>query len=411
MPKGTPSLLYSAPCEAGFDAEKFLSLAHSVFSNVSAGDGRIRSGRHIPRGFKNLVSSYKIIASHTPLMGGGRIDVAVVKLCPGAELTPEKEESVVRFVEEERAFFEPLHPSFFELATALALKYFADAQVDVAVIEVGLGGRLDCTNIICPDVSLVTNISLDHTQFLGNTLAQIAGEKAGIFKEGVPAVVGETTPETRPVFEQKARDARVASLHFAEDENHEADYPCLEYELKGLYQEKNRRTLLTVLPILREAGYRFTEADVRRGFAHVTELTGLMGRWQRLREWPTVVCDTGHNVGGMAYLARQLRAQHCRRLRIVLGMVNDKDVRGVLALLPQEADYYFAQASVRRALPATEMARLGHEAGLRGSAWPDVPAAVRAALKESLPEDFIFVGGSTFVVADLLANRDALNLY
>ena len=143
----------------------------------------------------------------------------------------------------------------------------------------------------------------------------------------------------------------------------------------------------------------------------MTELTGLMGRWQRLRERPTVVCDTGHNVGGMAYLARQLRAQHCRRLRIVLGMVNDKDVRGVLALLPQEADYYYAQASVRRALPATEMARLGHEAGLRGSAWLDVPAAVRAALKESLPEDFIFVGGSTFVVADLLANRDALNLY
>ena len=324
---------------------------------------------------------------------------------------PVPQDYVVRFVEEERAFFEPLHPSFFELTTALALKYFADAQVDVAVIEVGLGGRLDCTNIIRPDVSLVTNISLDHTQFLGNTLSQIAGEKAGIFKEGVPAVVGETTPETRPVFEQKARDARVASLRFAEDEDHEADYPCLEYELKGLYQEKNRRTLLTVLPILREAGYRFTEADVRRGFAHVTELTGLMGRWQWLRERPTVVCDTGHNVGGMAYLARQLRAQHCRRLRIVLGMVNDKDVRGVLALLPQEADYYFAQASVRRALPATEIARLGHEAGLRGSAWSDVPAAVRAALKESLPEDFIFVGGSTFVVADLLANRDALNLY
>ena len=323
---------------------------------------------------------------------------------------PISEDYVIRFVEEERAFFEPLSPSFFELTTAMAFKYFADEKVDVAVVEVGLGGRLDCTNIIHPDLCIITNISLDHTQFLGHTLAQIAGEKAGIIKPGIPIVIGETTPETRPVFCQKAQE-EGAPIHWAEEEGHENDYPGLSFELKGLYQEKNRRTLLTALPILKEIGYRLTENDIRQGFAHVVELTGLMGRWQKLQDSPTLICDTGHNTGGIAYIAQQLRAQPCHRLHIVLGMVNDKDIRGVLALLPHEADYYFTQASVKRALPADELARLGTEAGLKGEAFANVPAAVRAAQKRSLPEDFIFVGGSTFVVADLLSNRNALNLY
>ena len=323
---------------------------------------------------------------------------------------PISEDYVIRFVEEERAFFEPLSPSFFELTTAMAFKYFADEKVDVAVVEVGLGGRLDCTNIIHPDLCIITNISLDHTQFLGHTLAQIAGEKAGIIKPGIPVVIGETTPETRPVFYQKAQE-EGAPIHWAEEEGHENDYPGLSFELKGLYQEKNRRTLLTALPILKEIGYRLTENDIRQGFAHVVELTGLMGRWQKLQDSPTLICDTGHNTGGIAYIAQQLRAQPCHRLHIVLGMVNDKDIRGVLALLPHEADYYFTQASVKRALPADELARLGTEAGLKGEAFANVPTAVRAAQKRSLPEDFIFVGGSTFVVADLLSNRNALNLY
>lgn len=323
---------------------------------------------------------------------------------------PISEDYVIRFVEEERAFFEPLSPSFFELTTAMAFKYFADEKVDVAIVEVGLGGRLDCTNIIHPDLCIITNISLDHTQFLGHTLAQIAGEKAGIIKPGIPVVIGETTPETRPVFYQKAQE-EGAPIHWAEEEGHENDYPGLSFELKGLYQEKNRRTLLTALPILKEIGYCLTENDIRQGFAHVVELTGLMGRWQKLQDSPTLICDTGHNTGGIAYIAQQLRAQPCHRLHIVLGMVNDKDIRGVLALLPHEADYYFTQASVKRALPADELARLGTEAGLKGEAFANVPAAVRAAQKRSLPEDFIFVGGSTFVVADLLSNRNALNLY
>lgn len=318
---------------------------------------------------------------------------------------------VIRFVEEERSFFEPLHPSFFELTTALAFKYFAEARVDVAVIEVGLGGRLDCTNIINPDLCIITNISKDHTQFLGNTLAQIAKEKAGILKQGVPAVIGETTPETRPVFEQRAKEVNVSSLHFAEDEEHTQDYPDLAFELKGLYQEKNQRTLLTALPLLKEQNYHLTEEAVRYGFAHVVETTGLRGRWQCLQQHPTLICDTGHNIGGISYIATQLQQQSYRRLHIVIGMVNDKDIRGVLALLPKEADYYFTQASVRRALPSIELARLAAEKELKGKAYPDVPTAVQEAQKRSLPEDFIFVGGSTFIVADLLANCDTLNLH
>ena len=322
---------------------------------------------------------------------------------------PVPEEYVIRFVEEERSFFEPLHPSFFELTTAMAFRYFADERVDVAVVEVGLGGRLDCTNIIRPDLCVITNISFDHVQFLGNTLEKIAREKAGIIKRGVPVVIGETTPETRPVFEAKAKETD-APIYFAEDCDRE-DYPDIKFELKGLYQKKNKQTLLTALPMLKEAGYHIDEQAVRSGFAHVTSLTGLMGRWQKLQNSPTLVCDTGHNVGGIRYIVEQLKEEKYRRLHIVMGMVNDKDVRGVLGLMPKEAVYYFTQASVKRAMPAGRLKELGLEAGLRGECYADVPAAVRAAQKESLPEDFIFVGGSSFIVADLLANRDALNLH
>lgn len=322
---------------------------------------------------------------------------------------PVSEEYVIRFVEEERSFFEPLHPSFFELTTAMAFRYFAEEKVDVAVVEVGLGGRLDCTNIIRPDLCIITNISLDHTQYLGSTLAQIAGEKAGIIKSGIPVVIGETTPETKPVFLQKAQEVG-APIYFAE-ENDREDYPGVEFELKGLYQTKNRRTILTALPLLKEAGYRLDEQSVRSGFAHVVELTGLMGRWQKLQESPTLICDTGHNVGGIACIVEQLRQQSYRQLHIVIGMVNDKDVRGVLALLPKEAVYYFTKASVKRALPEEELQVLAAAAGLEGNTYPDVPAAVRAAQEKSLPEDFIFVGGSSFIVADLLASCNALNLH
>lgn len=322
---------------------------------------------------------------------------------------PIPEEYVVHFVEKERSFFEPLHPSFFELTTAMAFCYFADEKVDVAVIEVGLGGRLDCTNIIHPDLCIITNISFDHTQFLGDTLAKIAGEKAGIIKKDIPVVIGETTPETKAVFLQRAEEVN-APMIFAEDTT-KNDYPGMRTELQGLYQIKNTRTILTALPLLKKAGYHIDEQSVRNGFAHVCELTGLMGRWQKLQDTPTLICDTGHNVGGITYIAEQLKQQNYRQLHIIIGMVNDKDVSGVLALLPKDATYYFTKASVKRALPEEELCKLAAKAGLQGSCYPNVSAAVTAAQEKSHPEDFIFVGGSSFIVADLLANRDALNLH
>lgn len=331
--------------------------------------------------------------------------------------TPVSQQFVIEFVEKHRHFFEPLHPSFFELTTAMAFLYFAEQAVDIAVIEVGLGGRLDCTNIIQPDLSLITNISFDHVQFLGNTLAQIAGEKAGIIKPHTPVVIGETTLETKPVFLDKALSVD-APIIFAEEEHllynasHEAngnylyqtaDYADLKGELGGLCQEKNTNTLLSALRQLKQTGYRFSETDVRNGFAHVCELTGLQGRWQRLANHPTVICDTGHNVGGIRYIAEQLSRQHYDRLRIVIGMVNDKDIRGVLALLPTDASYYFTQASVKRALPAEEVQKQASAFGLKGNAYPNVKIALKEALAQSGLQDLIFIGGSSFIVADLLA--------
>ena len=330
--------------------------------------------------------------------------------------TPVNKEYVIDFVEQHRAFFEPLHPSFFELTTAMAFNYFAEQQVDVAIIEVGLGGRLDCTNIIRPDLCLITNISFDHVQFLGDTLGKIASEKAGIIKPGTPVVIGETTPETKPVFTQKALQ-EDAPIHFAEEEQYlqsssvneqgkriyqTLDYADLEGELGGLCQVKNTNTLLSAIRILQSIGYKIKETHVHEGFAHVSALTGLMGRWHKLQETPTIVCDTGHNKGGIQYIVEQLSTQKYHRLHIVIGMVNDKDISGVIAMLPKEATYYFTKASVTRALSETELQRLAREAGLEGNTYPNVSEAVSAAKEAAYADDFIFIGGSTFIVADLL---------
>ena len=310
------------------------------------------------------------------------------------------EEYVIDFVENERAFFEPLHPSFFELTTAMAFKYFAEQHVDIAVIEVGLGGRLDCTNIITPVLSIITNISFDHTQVLGNTLAEIAAEKAGIIKQGVPVVVGETTPETLPVFEAKAQEVH-APLHLAEQYEPDCDY---DFELKGSYQDKNKRTILCAMHCLQELlEMEDVHGAIAQGMAHVCELTGLVGRWQTLRQQPLVVCDTGHNVGGWTYLSEQIKAQQCRQLRIVFGMVDDKDINTVMEMLPKDAVYYFNQASTHRAIPVGKVMEYATSHGLRGNGFNNVKDAYHQALQDASTEDFIFVGGSSYVVADLLA--------
>lgn len=329
------------------------------------------------------------------------------------QMIPRQE--VIDFAEKHLAPTLHIHPSFFELTMMMAFDYFARQAVDAAVIEVGLGGRLDSTNIITPDLCVITNISYDHVQMLGHTLPQIAREKAGIIKHGIPVVIGEAQGEVKQVFIDKASEVG-APIFFAEEcvrfdsarqsargwEFDSPAYPHLFGELGGLCQEKNAATVLTAVARLRELGYRITDQSVYEAFAHVTQLTGLMGRWQQLQASPRLICDTGHNTGGMQYIAHQLRNEHHDMLRIVIGMVNDKDILGVLAMLPKEATYYFTRASVPRALPQDKLEALATQTGLKGRSFPTVKEAVTAAQKESRPEDLIFVGGSTFIVADLL---------
>lgn len=319
------------------------------------------------------------------------------------------EQYVIDFVEENRAFFEPLHPSFFELTTAMALKYFAEQKVDYAVIEVGLGGRLDCTNIITPILSIITNISFDHTQFLGNTLAEIAGEKAGIIKPGVPVVIGEYLPETRTVFEKKAKSENAPIL-FAQDfdaDHLESSETCdVDMELKGSYQERNKKTILTALHILRQK-LAISDEAIREGFAHVCELTGLRGRWEKLNDAPLTICDTGHNLAGWSYLAPQINAVKAETKHIVFGMVDDKDVVHVLQLLKEKLEnrvkYYWTQPSTKRAIPVEKLSELALKLDLHGETYHSVKEAYNAALKNAEKDDFVFVGGSSYVVADLLS--------
>lgn len=333
---------------------------------------------------------------------------------------PISEEYVVKFVESERDFFEPLHPSFFEVTTALAFQYFKDMNVDVAVIEVGLGGRLDCTNIISPIVSLITNISFDHVQFLGHTLAEIAGEKAGIIKSDVPVVIGEYNAQTKSIFEGKALEVN-APIVFAEDV-HEVlscnsdyvqngiryetkSYGEFNGELSGICQEKNTNTILCALPFIKKAGFNISNNDVTGGFAKVCETTGLMGRWQKIYESPLAICDTGHNEGGFQYISKQLNAYSLKhtRLRIVFGMVNDKDISKVLSMLPTNACYYFTKASIVRALNELDLQQLALKYNLSGKTYPTVWEAYEAALADAATTDFIYVGGSSYIVADLLS--------
>ncbi len=328
------------------------------------------------------------------------------------------EQRVIDFVAQERSFFEPLHPSFFELSTALALLYFKEQKVDVAIIEVGLGGRLDCTNIIRPELSVITNISYDHTQFLGDTLEKIAAEKAGIIKAGVPVVIGETNGNAgvREVFLQTAQDKQT-SIWLADEEDevlgsHRTEDGLWKYNtvllgelygtLTGECQPRNTATILCALRRLREQGFEITDEDIRMGFANVCAYTGLMGRWQTVSLHPQVVCDIAHNPAGLHYIGQQMNGFADRTLHIIIGMVNDKDVSHSLRHLPKQAQYYFTQASVKRALPAEELAAIARAEGLHGDTYPNVNEAFNAAKQSATDKDFIYVGGSTFVVADFM---------
>ena len=340
---------------------------------------------------------------------------------------PIPEEYVVNFVDQERSFIESVQPSFFEVTTAMAFKYFAEMNVDIAVIEVGLGGRLDSTNIITPILSVITNIGMDHTQFLGNTLQEIALEKAGIIKPGIPVVIGESTPETREIFDAVAKEAH-SSIIYAEDKKevlysqpsdkgitYQTEHFGILYgEQAGIYQTKNTNTVLCVITQLERLGYMHpitcepeTECqnkEVKEGFKNVSKLTGLQGRWQTVKEYPKTICDTGHNLPGWKYLIEQINAVKCRHMHILFGMVDDKDVEGVMKLLPKNATYYFTKASSKRAVSETILNLYAQQLGLKGNCYPNVVSAYEDIKKNAKEKDFVFIGGSSYVVADFLKN-------
>ena len=329
-------------------------------------------------------------------------------------MIPEK--YVTGFIEQNQDFFAALHPSFFEMTVAMAFKYFADREVDVAVIEVGLGGRLDSTNIITPLTSVITNISFDHMALLGDTLEKIAAEKSGIIKPHIPVVIGTRDRNYDFVFEGKARSCD-APLTFASDEwkirqNNDGSYDLshrsgisfssLVCELKGSYQRKNIPTVLESVLSLQNSGLAIREEHIRNGIACVIRNTGLHGRWEKLANTPYTVCDTGHNIDGLTEVVAQLRSCTYRHLHFVIGMVNDKDVNSVLRILPREATYYFCKASIPRAMNEQELAGKARSCGLQGTTYPTVSEAYAAARKNAIPEDMIYIGGSTFVVAEVV---------
>lgn len=308
------------------------------------------------------------------------------------------EEFVTKFVHQHRTFFENNNLSFFEMSVGLAFEYFRSQQVDLAIIEVGMGGRLDSTNIINPIISVITNIGLDHVQFLGNTLELIANEKAGIIKSNVPVVIGEYTTETKTIFKSKALEHQ-SEIHFASDVIKE-DYPSV---LLGNYQIYNKKTVLKTIRVLQSIGeFKINEEHIKSGFLHVIENTGLKGRWQQIQESPKVICDTAHNSDGLKIVLKQVLQQEYKHLHIVLGVVNDKELNTILPLFPINATYYFCKPNIPRGLEAPILQEKALANKLIGEVYSSVSEAYRIAKKNANAEDFIFVGGSTFVVAEIL---------
>lgn len=322
------------------------------------------------------------------------------------------EQFVVDFVTRIKPHIERMQPSFFEITVAMAFDYFASQQVDVAVIETGLGGRLDSTNVITPMLSVITNISWDHMDLLGDTLPKIAAEKAGIIKSGVAVVISETQPEVQEVFIEKATTQK-SRIVFADKiyqvetntegfaaKRKETEF-TIQSDLKGFYQKKNIAGVLSAVDELRLLGFIISENALTTGLKNITTLTGLKGRWQKLRENPLTICDTGHNEAGIHEILNQIKGLNYANLHWVLGMVKDKDVSKILKLLPATAHYYFCQAKIPRAMDAVTLSQHATAAGLSGNIVPDVNEAIRLATQNARPDDLILIGGSTFVVAEI----------
>ena len=331
------------------------------------------------------------------------------------------EDEVVDFVGEHQSLIKEVQPSFFEMTVAMAFQYFEKQKVDVAVIEVGLGGRLDSTNIILPQCTVITNIGLDHTALLGDTIEKIAVEKAGTIKGNTPVVIGESHEITKAIFDKIAKD-NFAAIFYADKEysvpvamngvdasqilqvykNNVLQYPNLKLDLLGKYQQKNIKTILKTIDVLNEGNFEIGRKDIYAGVNNVVANTGLMGRWQILGANPAIICDTGHNAEGVAELVEQIAQTPYKKLHMVWGMVNDKDIGKVLQMLPKDADYYFAKADIPRGLDAEQLKNEAKKHGLMGDDYPSVAEALRKAKKNAHSNDLIFIGGSTFIVAEVL---------
>ena len=307
------------------------------------------------------------------------------------------EQKVVDFVENHRSFFEENQLSFFEMTVGLAFDYFKNEKVDIAIIEVGLGGRLDSTNVINPEVSVITNIGLDHTQFLGTTLAEIASEKAGIIKSKIPVVIGEAKPETTAVFIDKARKEKSPILFVEEEE-----IPEFKTDLLGNYQIKNYKTAYATLGVLKQKGWCISNKNIENGFLNVAKNTGLQGRWQLLNKSPKVICDTAHNIEGLSLVLNQLKKEDFDQMHIVLGVVADKNLDAILPLFPKNAIYYFCKPAVIRGLAVAKLQQKARAYELIGASYVSVSEAYKSAMTAAKAKDLIFIGGSTFVVAEIL---------
>ena len=304
---------------------------------------------------------------------------------------------VIQFIKSNKSFFESNNLSFFEMTVGMAFDFFAKKKVDIAIIEVGLGGRLDSTNIITPEVSVITNIGLDHTQFLGNSLDKIAKEKAGIIKEGIPVVIGETQDEIISIFNEIAKN-KNSNITFADKQITD----CFKSDLKGIYQKHNIKTAIQAIRELSKRDFKISRSNIKSGLLKVIENTKLLGRWQQLESKPYVFCDTAHNKEGLVYVLEQLQELEYKQLHIVLGFVKDKNLDEIIKLFPLDATYYFCQPNIPRGLEADDLLSKFEDNNYEGKAYPSVINAYKAALNKANKEDLIFVGGSTFVVAEIL---------
>ena len=381
---------YKADLTATINLAEYLQKPENSFKSVHiAGTNGKGSTSHM------LASVFQEAGYKTGLYTSPHLKDFRERIKINGEMIPKQ--YVSEFVETHKPYFEKNQLSFFEMTVGLAFDYFRNEKVNIAIIEVGMGGRLDSTNIVSPEISVITNIGLDHTQFLGDTLEKIATEKAGIIKENIPIVIGEKHPETEPIFKKSASE-KNAEITFAEN----IDASGYASDLKGSYQQKNIKTVLATLNFLKQRGWNISEDNIKKGLLNTVRNTGLMGRWQLLRENPKVICDTGHNKDGLQLVMKQLATENFEKLHIVLGVVSDKDLDSVLPLFPKNATYYFCKPNIPRGLEASLLLTKARGFGLVGEEYISVKSAYQAAIEAASANDLIFVGGSTFVVAEVL---------